>query len=180
MLLRASPPHLCENSDNDDGRAGIVSNLAAPGSSQLARRSRGRWWQIRRVQSKSVGLRHCHCARRRWVRYAGQHPSSIYICPSFFSEQGWTHALPDRTIVCELLWKDCAMCNFTYSDCSWDFLRNGMETTMAHGFWYVVWWNSSVLLLNRFGLTLPGRFTKPRTRSRAPFDRWQSYQIYHQ
>ena len=40
---------------------------------------------------------------------------------------------------------------------------------MAYGFWYVVWWNSSVLLLNRFGLALPGRFTKPRTRNRAPF-----------
>ena len=36
--------------------------------------------------------------------------------------------------------------------------------SMAYGFWYVVWWNSSVLLLNRFGLALPGRFTKPRTR----------------
>ena len=47
--------------------------------------------------------------------------------------------------------------------------------TMAHGFWYVVWWNSSVLLLNRFGLALPGRFTKPRTRSRAPFHEFIVY-----
>ena len=40
------------------------------------------------------------------------------------------------------------------------------------GFWSVVWWNSSLLLLNRFGLALPGRFTKPRTRSRAQLVRY--------
>ena len=33
--------------------------------------------------------------------------------------------------------------------------------TMAYGFYNVVWWKSSVLLLNWFGLALPGRFTKP-------------------
>ena len=48
---------------------------------------------------------------------------------------------------------------------------------IGYGFWYVVWWNSSVLLLNRFGLALLGRFTKPRTRSHAPLNP-QHYSIY--
>ena len=42
---------------------------------------------------------------------------------------------------------------------------------MAEGFLYVVWWNSFLLLLNPFGLALPGSFTKPRTRSR-PLRHW--------
>ena len=34
--------------------------------------------------------------------------------------------------------------------------RTQAHNTMAHGFWYMVWCYSSVLLLNRFGLALPG------------------------
>ena len=49
---------------------------------------------------------------------------------------------------------------------------------IGYVFWYVVWWNSSALLLNRFGLALPGRFTKPRTRSHAPLWWWVSNTSY--
>ena len=38
--------------------------------------------------------------------------------------------------------------------------NDSLYAIMAYGFWSLVWWNSSVLLLNRFGPALPGRFTK--------------------
>ena len=54
---------------------------------------------------------------------------------------------------------------------SWNQYIKLKRVEIGYGFWYVIWWNSSALLLNWFGLALPGRFTKPRTTSHATFKR---------
>ena len=56
--------------------------------------------------------------------------------------------------------------------CNWQ-LSDRFQTDFWHiygicGTYIVSEYQVSVLLFNRFGLALPGRFTKPRTRSRAP------------